>query len=97
MASWPKHAASPPTRTVVVVRPHGARRAYWHFPSITRNGFGGGTLTCEATLVTDALQREIVREALSRSESVRVRHGRNTRGERLNYGFINVIDLPCTI
>jgi beta-galactosidase len=68
---------------------------YWHFPAITRNRFGGGTLTYEATVVTDALQREIVREALSRAaltgpdqqlpESVKVRHGRNTRGKTLHY------------
>ncbi|HWC17664.1 MAG TPA: beta-galactosidase, partial [Terriglobales bacterium] len=35
---------------------------YWHFPAITRNQYGSGTLTYEATYLTDALQREIIRE-----------------------------------
>jgi beta-galactosidase len=37
---------------------------YWHFPAITRNKYGSGTLTYEGTFVTDALQREIIREVL---------------------------------
>ena len=68
---------------------------YWHFPAITRNRYGSGTLTYEGTVVTDALQREIVRDALARAgltgadqqlpESVKVRHGRNSRGKLLHY------------
>src|SRR5262249_27474525 len=62
----------------------------WRYPAITRNRFGAGTLTYEATVVTDTLQREIVREALGRAglmgadqqlpATVKVRHGRTARG-----------------
>lgn len=68
---------------------------YWHFPAITRNAYGRGTLTYEATYVTGALQREIVRETLKRAgltgpdqtlpEAVRVRHGRNAQAKLLHY------------
>jgi beta-galactosidase len=67
----------------------------WHFPAITRNRYGAGMLTYEATVVTDTLQREIVREALSRAgltgadqqlpDPVKVRHGRNAAGKMLHY------------
>src|SRR5581483_7552928 len=33
---------------------------YWHFPAITRNKYGTGTLTYEGTYLTDQLQREVV-------------------------------------
>jgi beta-galactosidase len=69
----------------------------WHFPAITRNRYGSGTLTYEATVVTDVLQREIVRDAVSRAglasvdqklpPAVRVRHGRNSQGKVLHYYF----------
>ncbi len=68
---------------------------YWHFPAITRNKFGSGTLTYEGTFVTDNLQREIIREVLKRSgltgpdqnlpPAVKVRHGRNAQGKLLHY------------
>ncbi|MEK7754877.1 MAG: beta-galactosidase [Acidobacteriota bacterium] len=68
---------------------------YWHFPAITRNRHGSGALTYEGTVVTDALQREIVRDVLQRAgltgpdqqlpPSVKVRHGRNGRGKLLHY------------
>ena len=68
---------------------------YWHFPSITRNKYGSGTLTYEATYVSDMLQREIIREALSAAgltgpsqklpSAVKVRHGKNSRGRQLHY------------
>src|SRR5260370_29842922 len=67
----------------------------WQFPALTRNRFGRGTLTYEATVVTSVLQREIVRDALRRAGlagpdqqlplAVRVRHGRNGRGAILHY------------
>jgi beta-galactosidase len=70
---------------------------YWHFPAITLNKYGAGTLTYEATVVTDPLQREIVREVLNRAgltgadqslpEPVKVRHGRNALGKTLHYYF----------
>jgi beta-galactosidase len=69
--------------------------AVWRFPAITRNKFGSGTLTYQGTVVTAALQREIVREVLSRAgltgadqklpDVVKVRHGRNGRGTALHY------------
>src|SRR5690349_15317450 len=39
----------------------------WQFPAITRNRFGEGTLTYEATVVTAVLQREIIRDVLKRA------------------------------
>src|SRR6266851_2512635 len=69
--------------------------AYWKFPVITRNTYGSGTLTYEATNVSDDLQREIVRDCITRAglasadqslpESVKVRHGRNAPGKLLHY------------
>src|ERR1035438_2737761 len=69
----------------------------WRFPVITRNRYGDGTLTYEATVVTDALQRKIVRDAISRSRlagedqklppQVKIRQGRNGQGRLLRYYF----------
>jgi len=69
--------------------------AYWKVPVITRNTYGSGTLTYEATNVSDDLQREIVRDCITRAglasadqslpESVKVRHGRNAQGKLLHY------------
>jgi beta-galactosidase len=71
---------------------------YWKFPAVTRNRYGSGTLTYEGTVLTDALQREIIRDALKRAglaspdqnlpEAVKVRHGRNAQGKPLHY-FLN--------
>jgi len=68
---------------------------YWHFPSVTRNKYGSGTLTYQATYVTDTLQREIIRDVLKNAgltgpdqdlpAEVKVRHGRNGRGKLLHY------------
>lgn len=68
---------------------------YWHFPAITRNHYGSGTLTYEGTVVSDVLQREIIREVLNRAglagvdqslpAAVRVRHGRNGQNQVLHY------------
>ncbi len=68
---------------------------YWKYPAITRNRYGSGVLTYEATMVTDLLQKEIVRDALKRAgltgpdqslpENVKVRHGRNRQGKALHY------------
>ena len=69
----------------------------WRFPVITRNRYGDGTLTYEATVVTDPLQREIVRDAISRAglagedqklpPQVKIRQGRNGHGRLLRYYF----------
>ena len=71
--------------------------AYWHFPAITRNSYGRGTLTYEGTFLSDALQREVVRNVLQLAHltssdqdsapAVRVRHGRNPAGKLLHYYF----------
>jgi beta-galactosidase len=68
---------------------------YWHFPAITRNQYGKGTLTYEGTFLTDTLQREVLREVLKRAglngpdqdlpSAVKVRHGRNRQGKLLHY------------
>jgi beta-galactosidase len=68
---------------------------YWRFPAVTRNRYGNGTLTYEGTVITDTLQREIVRDALKRAGltgadqqlplALKVRHGRNSRGKLLHY------------
>ena len=70
---------------------------YWHFPAITRNKYGSGTLTYEGTFLSDKLQREVVRDVLKRAgltssdenlpEAVRVRSGRNRDGKLLHYYF----------
>jgi beta-galactosidase len=83
----------PDTAEVIATVDH----PYWHFPAITRNKFGNGTLTYEATGVTDALQRELVRDVLKRAgltspdenlpAAIRVRHGRNAAGRNLHYYF----------
>jgi beta-galactosidase len=69
----------------------------WKYPAITRNRCGKGTLTYEGTVLSDALQREVVRDALKHAgltgpdqdlqEPVKVRHGRNERGQSLHYYF----------
>ena len=68
-----------------------------HFPAITRNKYGRGTLTYEGTFVSDGLQREIVRDVLTRAgltgpdqklpDAVKVRNGRNASGKLLHYYF----------
>lgn len=74
---------------------------YWHFPAITRNRYGTGTLTYEATVITDALQHAIIYDVLTRAgltgadqslpKPVKVRHGRNAEGKRLHY-YLNFSD-----
>lgn len=68
---------------------------YWHFPAITRNRYGTGTLTYEGTFLTESLQREAIRDVLKRAGltgpdqnlpgAVKVRHGRNAQGKLLHY------------
>jgi beta-galactosidase len=68
---------------------------HWKFPAITRNTYGAGTLLYEGTVVTDELQREIVRDVLKRAglsgpdqnlpAAVKVRHGRNADGKLLHF------------
>jgi beta-galactosidase len=68
---------------------------YWHSPAITRNEYGKGTLTYEATHVTNDLQRAIIRSVLERADltgpdqnlpkEIKVRHGRNRQAKSLHY------------
>lgn len=70
---------------------------YWRFPAITRNRYGGGALTYEGTVLSDVLQREIVRDVLKSAgltgpdqtlpATVKVRHGRNGQNKLLHYYF----------
>src|SRR3954463_808124 len=74
---------------------------YWHFPAITRNHYGAGTLTYEGTYLTDALQREVILEVLKSAvltgpdqklpQTVKVRHGRNAQDRVLHY-YLNFSD-----
>jgi beta-galactosidase len=75
----------------------------WKFPAITRNRYGTGMLTYEGTVLTDRLQREVIRDVLKRAgigdadqklpERVKVRHGRNTRDKLLHY-YLNFSGNP---
>jgi beta-galactosidase len=70
---------------------------YWHFPAMTRNKFGSGTLLYEGTFLSDELQREVTRDVLKRAgltspdqdlpHAVRVRHGQSRQGKMLHYYF----------
>jgi beta-galactosidase len=70
---------------------------YWHFPAITHNQYGKGTLTYEGTFPTEILQREVIRNVLKGAgltgpdqalpAVVKVRHGRNVEGKLLHYYF----------
>lgn len=70
---------------------------HWKYPAITRNSFGTGTLVYEATVLTDKLQREVVRDLLKRAgvanpnqdlpPAVKLRNGRNSAGRLLHYYF----------
>jgi beta-galactosidase len=79
---------------------------HWHFPAITRNKYGSGTLTYEGTFLTDPLQREIIRDVLKRArltgpdqslpEVVKVRHGRNSQGRLVHY-YLNFSDAEQSV
>lgn len=66
------------------------------YPAITRNAFGKGTFTYEGTVLSDALQRAVVLDVLTRAgltgpdqklpAPVRVKHG-EARGKRLHFYF----------
>jgi len=80
--------------------------SHWRFPAITRNKYGSGTLTYEGTFLTDALQREVIRDVLKRARLtgpdqslpgvVKVRHGRNTQGRMLHY-YLNFSDAEQSV
>jgi beta-galactosidase len=76
---------------------------YWKFPAITRNRYGSGSLTYEGTVVTDALQRQVIRDVLGRAgltgpdqklpAQVKVRHGRNAQDKPVHY-YLNFSGSP---
>ncbi|MFB3827709.1 MAG: beta-galactosidase [Bryobacteraceae bacterium] len=91
-AVWAEFLVSDGAETVLSLNhPH------WRFPALTRNRYGKGTLTYEATVLTDVLQRAVIREALERAgltgpdqqlpAAIKVRHGRSGKGRTLHYYF----------
>jgi beta-galactosidase len=70
---------------------------YWHFPAITRNKYGSGTLTYEGTFLSDVLQRTVIKDVLRRAgatnadeelpPAVRAKQGSNRHGKLLHYYF----------
>jgi beta-galactosidase len=70
---------------------------YWHFPAITRNKYGSGTLTYEGTFLSDMLQRAVIKDVLRRAgvtnadeelpPAVRAKRGLNRQGKLLHYYF----------
>jgi len=79
---------------------------YWHFPAITRNDYGAGSLTYEGTFLSDTLQRALIRDLLKHvgltgpdeelPPAVKVRHGRNRLGKRLHY-YLNFSGTEQTV
>jgi beta-galactosidase len=79
---------------------------FGNWPAITRNLYGNGSLTYEGTLLTDALQAAIVRDTLKQSgietdavaagSTIRIKHGRNQKGQRIHY-FLNYSSSPASI
>lgn len=69
---------------------------FGRYPAITRNQFGKGTFTYEGTVLTDALQRAVVLDVLTRAglagpdqklpAPVRVKHG-TAAGRKLHFYF----------
>ena len=78
---------------------------YGKWPAITRNRFGGGTLTYEGTMLSDALQRAVMLDTLKDAgiaatdtglpTSLRAKHGTNQAGKRVHY-FLNYSGEPVT-
>jgi beta-galactosidase len=65
------------------------------YPAITQNHFGGGTLTYEGTVLSDALQAKVLLDVLRMAgltgpdqelpATVRVKHGTNRKGKTIHY------------
>jgi beta-galactosidase len=78
---------------------------FGRYPAVTRNAFGGGTLTYSGTHLSDALQKKVLIEVLQLAKltssdqqlpkSVRVRHGTNVAGRRMHY-YLNYSGEPQT-
>ena len=83
---------TPETADVVASFDH----PYWRFPAITRNTYGRGTLTYQATVVTQALQRELVRDVLKRAGLTSPDHNLPQQGLLLHY-YLNFSDQEHSI
>jgi beta-galactosidase len=69
---------------------------FGRYPAITRNSYGKGTFTYEGTVLSDALQRAVVLDVLSRAglagpdqklpPAIRVKHG-EAAGRKLHFYF----------
>jgi beta-galactosidase len=78
---------------------------FGHYPAVTRNKFGAGTLTYAGTHLSDALQGKVLEEVLQLAgltgsdqrlpSSIRVRHGTNSAGKRMHY-YLNYSGEPQT-
>lgn len=79
---------------------------FGRWPAITRNQFGAGTLTYEGTMLSEALQQQLVLDSLkdagipantgAPSSPVRIKSGTNSKGEHLHY-FLNYSSNPSTV
>ncbi len=79
---------------------------FGRWPAITHNNYGSGTLTYEGTLVSDAIQKQVVLKTLaecgltssdqSLPASIRVKHGVNRAGKTIHY-YLNYSGTPQTI
>ena len=75
------------------------------YPAITQNHFGGGTLTYEGTVLSDALQAKVLLDVLRMAgltgpdqelpATVRVKHGTNRNGKIIHY-YMNYSSDPQT-
>jgi beta-galactosidase len=77
---------------------------FGRWPAITRNQFGGGTLTYEGTYLSDSLQQDVVRDALADAgvatptalpSHLIEKSGVNGNGKTLHY-FLNYSSSPQT-
>ncbi len=78
---------------------------FGRWPAITRNTFGGGTLTYEGTMLSDKLQHAVMLDTLRDAgvaatdehlpASLRVKNGTNPAGKQLHF-YLNYSSAPVT-
>lgn len=78
---------------------------FGRWPAITRNQFGSGTLTYEGTMVSDAIQRNLLLDVLQKAgitgadqqlpATIRVKHGIGNSGRRIHY-YLNYSSVSQT-
>ncbi|TCK73772.1 beta-galactosidase [Acidipila rosea] len=76
---------------------------FGQWPAITRNQFGGGSLTYEGTMLSDELQQQVVTDSLhdagiavdqdAATSPVRIKSGTNRSGKLLHY-YLNYSSAP---